>query len=234
MTPAGPHPRPRQLALALPHAESFAREDFLVGPSNALALRLIESWPQWPATVMALIGPPGSGKSHLASIWASATGARIIAAAVLGDVDPSEALATGALVLEHGGGEVNERALFHLLNLARQDGSSMLLTARDAPSSFGARLPDLASRLRAVPVVHVEPPDDALLRSLMVKLFADRQLVVDETLIAYLAARIERSFSTVRACVAALDAEALRRQRPITRSLAAEILENHDVVSDFE
>jgi chromosomal replication initiation ATPase DnaA len=215
---------PRQLAFALPHAESFAREDFLGGASNAAALRLIEQWPDWPDRVLALTGPEGAGKSHLAAIWAEIAGARRVAARTLGEVDLIAELATAALVVEDAGGEFDERALFHLINLVRQEEAYLLITARAAPATWGVALPDLSSRLRAIPVVALDPPDDALLRAVMVKLFADRQLAVDESLIAYLASRIERSFAGARAAVDGLDREALRQQRPVTRALAAELM----------
>jgi chromosomal replication initiation ATPase DnaA len=215
---------PRQLVLALGHAESFAREDFLAGPSNAAALALIERWPDWPAPAVALVGPEGSGKSHLAAIWAEASGARTVSARLLGEVDLLAALATGALVvedLEPAG--LDERALFHLINLAREQGAFLLLTARQPPASFAVGIRDLASRLRALPVVMLAPPDDALLRALIVKLAADRQLAVDEALVNYLANRIERSFAAARDAVKRLDQEAMRQHRPVTRALAAEL-----------
>ena len=215
---------PRQLALALPHAESFAREDFLVGGSNAAALALIERWPDWPDRVLALTGPEGAGKSHLAAIWAERAGARRLAARALGETDLLAALATGALVVEDAGPGVDERALFHLLNLVREEAGWLLLTAPTAPARFGVALPDLASRLRAVPVVGLDAPDDALLRALLVKLFADRQVAVDKNVVGYLATHIERSFAAARETVALIDREALRRQRPVTRALAAETL----------
>ena len=215
---------PRQLVLALGHAESFAREDFLAGPSNAEALTLVERWPDWPAPAVALVGPEGSGKSHLAAIWAEASGARVLAARLLGEVDLPAALATGALVVEDlEPSELNERALFHLINLAREQGASLLLTARQPPANFKVAIRDLASRLRALPVVTLEGPDDALLRALIVKLAADRQLAVDEALVNYLANRIERSFAAAREAVKRLDQEAMRLHRPVTRALAAEL-----------
>ncbi|MEJ2432687.1 MAG: chromosomal replication initiator DnaA [Pseudolabrys sp.] len=215
---------PRQLVLALDHATSFAREDFLAGPSNAAALALIERWPDWPAPVMALAGPEGAGKSHLASIWAEAAGARMLAAKLLGDSDVPAALATGALVLEDLGADgLDERALFHLLNLAREERSFVLITARAQPAGFAVSIRDLGSRLRAIPVVTLEAPNDALLRSLIVKLAADRQLRVDEPLVNYLVNRIERSFTAARVVVERLDEEAMRRHRPVTRALAAEL-----------
>ena len=215
---------PRQLALALPHTESFAREDFLAGDSNAAALALIERWPDWPDRALAVSGPEGSGKSHLAAIWAERSGARRIAARALGEVDPLAALATGALVVEDASAPLDERALFHLLNLVREEDAFLLLTARAAPASWPVALPDLASRLRAMPVVTLSAPDDALLRAVLVKLFADRQLDVGERLIGYLSKRIERSFAAARETVALIDREALRQQRPVNRSFAVETL----------
>jgi len=215
---------PRQLLLALDHAESFAREDFLSGPSNAAALALIERWPDWPSRVMALVGPEGSGKSHLASIWAAEAGARSLSARSLEHIDLPAAFATGALVVEDLETEgLDERALFHLLNLAREEGAFVLLTGRVAPAGLELETPDLVSRLRAVPALALSPPDDALLRALIVKLAADRQLLLDEALVTYLVNRIERSFAAARAAVARLDEEALRQHRPVTKVLAAEL-----------
>ena len=221
---------PRQLVLALDHDESFAREDFLAGPSNAAALSLIDRWPDWPDRVMALIGPEGSGKSHLASIWAQSAGARVLAAKLLAEIDLHTAFATGALVvedLEFAG--LDERALFHLINLAREQSAYVLITSRSPLPTFPVTLRDLGSRLRAVPSVALASPGDALLRALIVKLAADRQLSVDETLVNYLANRIERSFVAARAAVSRLDEEAMRQHRPVTRALAAELFRDTPV-----
>jgi chromosomal replication initiation ATPase DnaA len=215
---------PCQLVLALDHVESFAREDFLPGPSNAAALALIDRWPDWPDRIVALTGPEGSGKSHLAAIWAEASGARILAATLLSDGNLPAAFATGALVLEDlQFGGLDERALFHLLNLAREQSAFVLITSRSPLATFPVAIHDLASRLRAVPSVALAAPDDALLRLLIVKLAADRQLAVDEALVNYLANRIERSCAGARAAVARLDEEAMRQRRPVTRALAAEL-----------
>lgn len=221
-----PRIAPRQLALALSHTESFAREDFLPGPCNEAALALVERWPDWPARVVALVGPHGSGKSHLAAIWANVTGARFLAGRALGETHLPAALATGALVLEDVvPDQLDERALFHLINLAREHEAYVLLTAPRAPATWNVGLADLASRLRAIPAVTLSPPDDALLRAVLVKLFADRQIKIDEGLITYLLARLERSFAAARAAADAIDREALRRKRPVTRALAAAVLE---------
>lgn len=217
--------QPRQLALALPHAESLTRDNFLEGAANAQALALIETWPDWPNRVMMLVGPEGGGKSHLAAIWAEAAGARSVTAHTLTAANVPGALATGALVVDDlDPATFDDRALFHLLNLAREDEAYVLMTGRTAPSAFPVELRDLRSRLRAVPVVTLTPPDDGLFRALIVKFCADRQMSVDEPLVSYLATRIERSFAAARQAVELLDAEALRLRRPVTRALAAEVL----------
>jgi chromosomal replication initiation ATPase DnaA len=216
---------PRQLALSLEHVESFAREDFLSGPSNAAALALVETWPDWPARAVVLVGPAGSGKSHLASIWAARANARFLSAPALQQAKLPAALTTGALAIEDlAPGTFDERALFHLINLVREEGAYLLLTAASPPAGWPVEIPDLASRLKALPVVMLAPPDDALLRAVLVKLFADRQLAVDEALVGFLATRIERTFQAARAAVARLDQEAMQRKRPLTRALAAEVL----------
>lgn len=217
--------QPRQLAFALPHAESFTRDNFLEGPANAAGLALVDSWPDWPNRVMLLIGPEGSGKSHLAAIWAEQSGARATSAHTLTPTEVPTALATGALVIEDlSSADIDERALFHLLNLAREDGAFVLMTARAPPTEVELR--DLRSRLRAVPTVQLLPPDDQLFRALIVKFCADRQLAVDESIVSYLVTRLERSYAAVRQTIEFLDAEALRLGRPVTRALAAELLRN--------
>jgi chromosomal replication initiation ATPase DnaA len=215
---------PTQLALALDHAESLAREDFLAGPSNTAALALIERWPDWPARTVLLRGPEGAGKSHLAAIWARESGARTLSPRALAGADVPIALATGALVLDNlAEGCFDEAALFHLLNLAREERAYVLITARSAPTTWRIKVPDLASRLRALAVVALASPDDALLRAVLVKLFADRQLSVDESLVSFLATRIERSFAAARTAVERLDRAALGLKRPVTRALAVEM-----------
>jgi chromosomal replication initiation ATPase DnaA len=216
---------PHQLAFALPHAESLTRDNFLEGPANAAALGLIDAWPEWTSRIMMLVGPQGAGKSHLAAIWAEQAGARSTSAHALTATAVPGALATGALVVEDlKPADSDERALFHLLNLAREEGAYVLITARLLASAMEVELRDLRSRLRALPCVSLLPPDDQLLRALIVKFCADRQLSVDESVVGYLATRIERSYAAARQAVELLDSEALRQGRPVTRALAAELL----------
>ena len=216
---------PRQLALALPHAESFAREDFLTGAPNEAALAMIERWPDWPDRALALVGPEGAGKSHLAAIWAEIAGARRVSARALGETDLLGALATGALVIEDASGAARRA---RAVPPAQPDARGGGLPADHGADCAGA-LERRAARSRVAPACAFRPstlsaPDDALLRAVLVKLFADRQLGVDESLIGYLVTRIERSFAAARAAVETLDREALRMKRPVTRALAAELL----------
>jgi chromosomal replication initiation ATPase DnaA len=221
------HVQPRQLALALPHAESHTRDNFLEGPANAAGVALVERWPDWPNRIMLLVGPEGSGKSHLAAIWAEQAGARSTSAHALTAEAVPGALATGALVIEDlKPPEFDERALFHLMNLAREDQAFVLITSRLPASTLTVELRDLRSRLRAVPTVLLLPPDDQLFRGLIVKFCADRQLAVDEAVVSYLTSRIERTYAAARQAVELLDSEALRLGRPVTRALAAELLRN--------
>jgi chromosomal replication initiation ATPase DnaA len=216
---------PRQLVLALDHRQSFDRAEFLPGRGNAAALELIDRWPDWPSHAVALSGPEGAGKSHLAAIWARVAGARTISARALSATAVPQALSAGALVIEDAGETgLDEAALFHQLNLAKEQQAWVLMTARSPPASWSISLADLGSRLRALPVVTLAAPDDAMLRAVLVKQFADRQLAVDDTLIRYLVERIERSYAAARRAVAELDDAALRLKRPVNRVLAGEIL----------
>jgi chromosomal replication initiation ATPase DnaA len=216
---------PRQLAFDLPLDPRYGREDFLVSPSNERAYALMERWPDWPDTVLRLEGPPGSGKSHLASIWATdARGWTVDAHAITAERVP-HLVSAGALVIEDADrGIADEAALFHLLNLARERKASVLVTASSAPDAWGIATRDLLSRLRLAPSVALDAPDDALLKAVLVKLFVDRQLVVDTTVVDIVALRIERSLARAAEVVAALDKEALSRGRRITRAMAADLV----------
>jgi chromosomal replication initiation ATPase DnaA len=216
---------PKQLTLELPLAPRFGREDFLVSPSNERAYALIERWPDWPDTILVLDGPKGSGKSHLAAIWAMESHGWTVDAFEVTVERVPHLVSNGALVIEdlHAAG-TDEPALFHLLNLARERRAHVLITTAVAIEQLPIRTPDLRSRLRLAPSVALDPPDDALLRAVLVKLFVDRQLVVDTSVVDYLALRIERSLAAAAETVAALDREALSRGRRITRPMAAELV----------
>ncbi len=217
--------RPRQLALDLPLEPRLDLEDFLVGPSNEAAYAMVENWPDWPDKVLRLEGPEGAGKTHLAAIWAERAHAWKVAARAVTEPDVPGLVSGGALVVEDADrGPVEEAALFHLLNMARERGTFVLVTARSGPDGWGLVTRDLVSRLRLAPSARIEPPDEALLRALIVKLFLDRQIVVDTSVVDYLARRIERSFAAVAEAVDALDRLALSAGRRVTRAMAATVL----------
>jgi chromosomal replication initiation ATPase DnaA len=214
----------QQLVLDLQLRPALGRDDFLVADSNAAAVQLIDQWPNWPARAAVLVGPPGSGKSHLGEVWRRASGAALrLADALTVELVP-ELMAQGAVLIEDVDcGPLPEKALFHLLNLARETAGHLLFTARVWPLNQVA-LPDLQSRLSAVAAVAILPPDDGLLRGVLVKLFSDRQIAVDEALISYLVNRMPRSLDMARQLVARIDAAALERKVEITRSFAGQIL----------
>lgn len=222
----------RQLGLDLTLAPHFRREDFLVSEANATALRMIEAWPSWPDDVLLLVGPAGSGKSHLVAIWAARAKADVVFGRMLEGADLA-ALAEKPLVIE-AADEIGsaEASLFHLLNLVRQRGTSLLLTARRKPDFWGLATADLVSRLRLAPLVELGAPDEPLLKAVLGKLFRDRQLIVDPAVLEFIALHLDRSLDMARRFVDLLDRAALARGQRITRSLARAFLQ--DFVSDEE
>jgi chromosomal replication initiation ATPase DnaA len=214
-----------QLTLDLPHRATHGAEDFLVSACNLAAVRLIDAWPDWQDSGQLLIGPAASGKTHLARVWQARSGARALTDASL-DMTLIEGAGEGAaLVVEDiDRGGYDEKALFHLLNLARERGLSLLLTSRDAPSRLGCALPDLLSRLNGLPVVQIGAPDEALLKTVMLKHFADRQLDIDPKVLDFLALRSDRSLAAAALVVEAVDRAALATGRKISRQLIAEAL----------
>ncbi len=230
-----------QLPLELSLRPALGREDFLVAPSNEVAVAWIDRWPDWPGPALALYGPPGCGKTHLCQVWCAASGAVEIDAGRLARAEPPELLGVArtcvlddaeALLGSAGGAGANAERLLHLFNSVAERGGQLLLAARAAPARWPCGLADLGSRLAAAPAVRLEAPDDALLEALLVKLFADRQLAVGEELVRYLLARMERSFAAARALVAALDRASLAEGRALTVPLARRVLEGYETPRD--
>ena len=212
------------LGFDLDPAPRLSRDSFTVSAANRGAVTLLDAWPNWTAPFLNLVGPDGSGKSHLARIWAGRAGARFIDVGSLDDVcagqcavvDDIEALT-----------EAQQQALFHLYNRLIA-GGSLLLVSREPLSRMVVSTPDLQSRLRAVPVAEIEAPDDALLEAVMRKRFDDRQIGVEQAVIDYILSRIDRSFSALEAVVQRLDARALAEKRAVTVPLAREVLADFD------
>ena len=222
---------PRQLALDLGHRPALGQDDFLVAGPNAEAVAWLDRWPDWPSAGLVLHGPAGCGKSHLVNVWRARSGARAVARSDLTD-DGVAALIEGAAhaALDDaeaalGAGAAAERALFHLYNALKEGSGTLLVAARTPPARWRIGLADLASRMSALPAVAVRPPDDALIAAVLVKLFADRQLQVDQAVLDYLTARMERSFGAAQTLVDAIDREALAHRRRITVPFVAEVLQ---------
>lgn len=220
-----------QLILDLPVRQALGRDAFFVTPSNAVALASLDDVAHWPSGKLVLTGPAGSGKSHMAHVWATDHSATIVEAKSLPQADIPALAAKGHVVVEDADqlqdfpdGFEAERALFHLHNLTLAEGGRLLVTARSAPIHWSLSLPDLASRMQGTTVARIDPPDDSLLMAMLVKQFEDRQLIVPNTLIPWLVARMERSADAVRNMVVRLDQEGLQSGKPISRTLAARIL----------
>jgi chromosomal replication initiation ATPase DnaA len=208
----------RQLALDLARPTSYARDDFVVSACNSAAVGALDAWPHWPGGKLALIGPTGAGKTHLARVWAASAGAI--------EAHHSGAGSAGAILLEDADRTADEDLLFHLLNAA-DAGATLLLTGRTAPALWPSRLPDLRSRLNALTVAQIDPPDDKVLLGLMDKLFSERNIKPSAEVAAYILSRIERSAPAIQEVVRLVDEESGAEKREVTRILAVEILRKH-------
>lgn len=215
----------RQLPLDLPHVPALGADDFLVSDCNADAMRLVQSWPEWSVRCALIAGPAGAGKSHLVNVWRALSGARVVSASEV-DAQMAEAAGDAPLAVEDVDRFLrDERGLFHLMNLSRERGFDILLTARSLPGAWPVGLSDLRSRLRSLPFAEISAPDDALLRAVLVKLFDDRQLSAPPAVVDYLLRRMERSIAAADDLVARMDKAALAERRRITARFAARFLD---------
>lgn len=219
----------QQLSFDLPVVAALGRDDFMIAPSNALAVAMMESFHDWEGGKLILCGPEGSGKTHLSHVWAGAHGGQIVSAIDLSETDiPS--LAQTAVIVEDvpsiAAKSDAQTALFHLHNLMRMNQNPLLMTGTGAPTHWGLSLPDLQSRIDAAGVATLKAPDDTLLSAVIAKQFSDRQLVPRPDVIPFLVLRIDRSFSAAREVVCAMDGQSLARHKPLTRALASQVLDN--------
>ncbi len=225
--------RGQQLTFDLPHRQALGRDDFLVTASNAAAVELIDQWPNWVSYGALLVGPPGSGKSHLVEVWRQRTGAQCYRVEALEFEAIPQLLQAKTLVLEVEAA-FDQRALFHMLNAANQQNCHLLLTAQMPPPKWNIHIPDLLSRLNALPLVAILPPNDELLRGVLVKLFADRQILVDESTLTYMLLRMPRSLQSARDIVAEIDAQAMSEKAEITRPFVTRVLSGFTNPDMFE
>ena len=223
----------RQFRLELGRPTPFRRADFIVSPQNADAVRALDAWPNWHGGCLTLVGPAGSGKSHLALTWAACAHAAIVRAGDTPSPLDLERLAGRPVLFEDADRGAGDEALFHLINMAGAPGGGLLLPARPPPSAWAAALPDLRSRLNALPVAELPAPDDAILTATLNKFFRERNIKPADDLIPYLLRRIERSIPRALEIVVLLDEAADAEQRPISRALARQILENEGAGPDL-
>jgi chromosomal replication initiation ATPase DnaA len=213
-----------QLPLDFPVDTRLGPDDFLPAPANEAALALVSRWPDWPDRIVSLVGPAGSGKSHLAAIWASRAGARKIDPLALPSLATLTKTVPTALLIDDADRVVDEKGLFHLLNFVIEHRLSLLMTRQRPPLPAEVALPDLLSRLRRAPAIEIGSPDEKLVIAVLEKLCRDRQLSVDASTLSYVGLRLERSLDAARAFVVALDRAALSQGRAATRALAADVL----------
>lgn len=222
-----------QLALSLPLEASVSRADLIESDANSLAIELIDNWPKWPANVVVLAGPVGSGKTHMARVWADYANAVFMQSESLaGEVhklDPSKNLVLEDMTSEN----LDENALFHCFNALKANGAYLMILSREFPSAWQLELADLKSRMRTAHIVELHEPDDELLSRILVKLFSDRQLHIEPTLIDYLVTRMERSLGVAGKIVEWLDQEALAKRVKINRSLAAKALAHFENAKQY-
>jgi chromosomal replication initiation ATPase DnaA len=211
----------KQLLLDLPLRPALGRDDFLVTTSNAAAVELIDQWPNWPSYGAIILGPAGSGKSHLLEVWRQKTSATYCLDSEL-EIEKIPSLFQNKTLALELSGNCDERAFFHTLNYVKQESAHILITSQTMPQ---VQLPDLKSRLNALPVVSILPPDDDLLRGVLVKLFADRQIDADETMIKYILLRMPRSLQAARSLVTEIDQVAMTEKAEITRPFVARVME---------
>jgi chromosomal replication initiation ATPase DnaA len=208
---------------------AMEREDFFVTPSNAEAVALIDLWPDWPVHAAVISGASGSGKTHLANVFAAKSGAVIISASSVSPEAVPTLLKDSSLVVEDLLPErFSEAGLFHLINLAKEMSRSLLFTSEFGVEQLGVTLPDLQSRMRSLPSVRIHEPDDALLRAVILKQFSDRQLRINEDIISFLISRIPRSLADARAVAAQIDRHALKEKSEITRVFVSRVLKELD------
>lgn len=217
----------RQLSLKLRRPASYARAEFIHSETNREALKALDDWPAWHGGCLAMVGPEGSGKTHLAMEWAGR-----VKAAVLRPNCTDVAAAHGRPVLMEDAERAHPETLFHLINMAGA-GGGLLLTSRTHPRTWPAELPDLRSRLNALHVAEIGEPDDVVLEGVLRKFFRERNIKPAEEVYPYLMRRIERSIRMAREIVSRLDEAADAEERDITRALARQILESDSRTLDL-
>lgn len=217
---------PIQLTLDLPHEPLMGRDDFLESESNEKALKIIELWPNWPGNFVILYGPKGSGKTHLVEIWRELSNAQVFNVPDLSRLDVTQVVVEGPVVVEDVNNDIklDQVALFHLMNAVLAEKTSLIITTNEHPAQWNISLPDLKSRVRLATVAELSMPSDNLLRQVIMKLFADRQLDVKDNVIEYMLLHMERSLQCAQELVREVDRFSLRESRRITKPVVSRVL----------
>lgn len=210
-----------QLALDLRQRAAMGREDFLVSPTNAQAVAWVDKWPDWPSPALVLVGPPGCGKTHLGQVWRKRAGASLFEP---GGVAIHESM-DSAIFVDEPNDPAHDEEIFHLYNVAAAAGKHILIATEVPPVRWTGRLPDLKSRLSAVPNINIQAPNETLIAAVMMKMFADQQMDVGAEVLSYLVNRMERSFEAARLLVDRLNNASLATKRRITVPLAREVIQ---------
>lgn len=221
----------QQLPLDLPYRASLDRDNFLVTQSNAHAVTWLDQWPNWPAPVLVIYGPPASGKTHLTCVWAQRAGATCLDMRAFANLNPQEVFESSKAIIvdqpdTYLGDMAAETFLFHLYNAAKEAGAHILMTMTQPPHQAKFALPDLRSRLCAAPAVPIAPPGDAELAAVLVKMFSDRQIKIPAEVLSYILPRMERSYAAARDLVKRSDKAALAQHKKITIPFMKGLLES--------
>ncbi len=200
-------------------------ETLVVAEANRDAAKLLTQWRTWPGGALALAGPQGSGKTHLAMAWALEVGAR--QASPLASADDVGAIfhaCGGRLVIDDADAERDEAMLWRVLDLSRVEGGAVLLVGASPPSHWNVSIPDLRSRLSALPVARLGEPDEALMEVVLRRICREQFIQLSDDAARFLVRRLPRTFAAARSWAAALDADLVRGARPVTMAGAKKAL----------
>ena len=224
-----------QLSLNLKKKGIYEEDDFLVSSSNKEAYKLVNSWPEWRSRKIIIFGDSGTGKTHLSKIWQKNTSAIILNLNQLKKIKfESFFKKKNIFIIENisdffdkiNKKEKNnlEKQLLHFYNLIEEKKGYLLLTSLIAPKLWKISLPDLKSRILSSIAVKIKKPNDQLLSSVLVKLFVDKQILIDKKIIKFIVYRSERSFANLENIVNKIDKQSLITKKKININFVKKLI----------